>query len=146
MKRIVLELFESKLGWWFASFVIFSLTIKGWVSFILFSSALLSCILIFIYHQSDSLNDQQNKNISPLNKYRVLYALTFCLPILVVIITSLLKGEWRASNFDGPSRYLLGLLIFYVISHFRINITTALSVFIPLMPIATVLILPYSSD
>jgi len=143
MKRILLELFESKLGWWFASFVIFSLTIKGWVSFILFSSTLLGCILIFINHQSDSLNDQQNKNISPLIKYRFLYVVTFCLPILVVIITSLLKGEWHASNFDGPSRYLMGLLIFYVISHFRINITTALSVFIPLMPIATVLILPY---
>jgi len=67
----------------------------------------------------------------------------FPLPILAIIFTSLPKGNLIPTILISPHGALGVNNFFCVVSYFRINITFALSAFMPLMPIAALLMLPY---
>ena len=98
-----------------ALFPIFGLLVKGWVSAILFLSVLISVIYFFKKSKLKLITLIEEITHNKLNY--LLIVIPFSLPIGIVLISSLVKGhlEWR--DFDGPSRYLISLLVlFYLLS------------------------------
>jgi polyferredoxin len=94
-----------------AVFPIFGLLVKGWVSAILFLSVLIS--VIYFLKKSKLKLKTLREEITRSRLNYLLIVIPFSLPIGIVLISSLAKGylEWR--DFDGPSRYLLSLLVFF---------------------------------
>lgn len=123
-------------------FPIFGLLVKGWVSAILFLSVLISVIYFFKKSKLKLKTLREEITRSRLNY--LLIVIPFSLPIGIVLISSLAKGhlEWR--DFDGPSRYLLSLLVFFFLVSIKQSLEEWISYTVPLMPILTILIIDFT--
>ena len=130
------------LQWIVASYVIFTLIIKGWVSGIFILSCLFSTFL-FAFYKKNFYALKILKNDKTFFLLLSLVCVSFFSPVLVVLFTDTLKGNWTLSNYDGPVRYAFSALIFLFAYHFGKNMKTKVAFTFSLACIATLLLLPF---
>jgi O-antigen ligase len=130
-----------------SSFPVFSLTIKGWVSAVLFTSSFLAILLYF--HHKLCVKDESNirKELHQLPTIPKIYCYFFCLafflPLLSVMLSQFLIGDWVISRFDGPSRYIFSLLVFLVIFQMKTPIEKLFQYSFPVAALITLIASPY---
>lgn len=114
----------------------FSLLIKGWVSSCFFF-ALVICLYIIVKEYTK--NYYQFKNFFNNNNLNWLILLPLALPFTVIFFSSLVKDSFVPRIFDGPSRYLLSIIILLVLSYKKFSIKNMVINAISLMPTVTLI-------
>lgn len=107
-------------------------TIKGWASGVLYFSCLLSIALIFWGSKHDS-------NTPPNGLWPKLILMMLVLPLITVMLSAFLRGEWVWANFDSFSRFFIAAPIFYALYQNRILVIRQWQYFIPLGLIVTLM-------
>ncbi len=118
-----------------------SVLVKGWVSscFIL---ALLVCIYAVIKENSKD-RYCQFRNFFKKNRLNWLILFPLALPFFVVLFSSLINDSFILRNFDGPSRYLLSIIILFVLSYQRFSIKNMVINVIALTPLLTLIFINF---
>ena len=111
-------------------------TVKGWVSGLSFACAALAILII----SSHSLNPKENEQDVFWIK---LLLLMFTLPLLSVMLSSALRGEWIWANFDSASRFFIAAPIFYVVFRNKIKPTHQWQYLIPIGLVLTLTTIPF---
>jgi O-antigen ligase len=107
-------------------------TIKGWAGGVLYLSCALSIALIL-------QNSRKNTKV-PLNSlWPKLTLIMLVSPLIAVMLSSVLRGEWIWANFDSFSRFFIAAPIFFVLYRNRILVIQQWQYCIPLGLIATLL-------
>ncbi len=114
---------------------LFSLLIKGWVSACLFTALFIS--VLGLIEKTHSSNQTLLKNLIKDKNFFYLIAIPLSLPILVVFFTNIVKGHHEFADFDGPSRYIFGLIILIYLIKKDVQIGEKFIFPILLMPILT---------
>ena len=122
-------------------FPIFEILIKGWVSAILFLSIFIS-VIYFSIKSKFKLKTLIEKIKQNKSNYLLIIA-PFSLPVLIVIITSAVKGHFEWRELDGPSRYFLSLFVLFFLVNINESIKKWILYTIPSLPIATLLIINF---
>lgn len=130
-----------------ACFPLFSLFVKGWVSGILFFSALIAAILLLLPFCVRSFNLYRVKSdlfaADPLGRLSIFFILAFTLPLLSVFFGQLMQGNWNLARFDAPSRYLIAIPVFIAVARYRSLVPNTLNLAIPAATIITLVLIPY---
>jgi O-antigen ligase len=110
-------------------------TIKGWASGILFICATLSLVNIITYvGQPDDKGGVHQEKF-----WQILILLALTLPLISVMISSGLRGQWIWADFDAQSRFFMGALIFYAVLRNGLDPFRYLQYSIPVGLILTIL-------
>jgi O-antigen ligase len=109
-------------------------TVKGWASGILFACAALSLIKLI----AESMQSGQKQPVNHEKFWQALIFLTLVLPLISVIVSSGLRGEWIWADFDAQSRFFMGALIFYAVFRNGLNPFYYLQYSIPIGLILTI--------
>lgn len=129
------------------SFPLFSLAIKGWVSGVLFLSCALAVYLYFQEWISGPKGYQLRQDFQSLpyvpRLFLCLLCLIFFLPFLSVLLSQALLNDWSIARYDGPSRYIFSLLIFFAIFQFKTVVSILIPYAFPIAAIATFTFLPF---
>lgn len=129
------------------SFPIFSLIIRGWVSAILFTSSFFAVLICWFYRNlSDyqvNLTKSTKQSHAFLTTYPYILAVVFCLPLLSVALSQILNSSFNISRFDSPSRYIIALVIFFVILQYKNSAASLIEFIFPLSAFATFIFLPF---
>lgn len=130
-----------------AYFPLFSLIVKGWVSGILYFSALIATVLLLPPFYKHSFNHlKSNADLfsadSP-GRLSALFILVFTLPFFSVFFGQLIQGNWDLARFDGPSRYLIAIPVFIAIARYPSGVSRVLELAIPAATIVTLILIPY---
>ena len=113
---------------------VFLLTIAGWSSGILFTTFILSSMLLVVDYRRDvpvNLNDKS---------YVWCFSVTLALPVIAIFLSQLFGQDivWR--NYDGPARFLLCIPVFLILVKNKIDVLKVLTYSIPCSLFATVLL------
>lgn len=111
---------------------LFLFSIKGWASAILFIGSAIAMMLIFINRSNKTLDYKQSAWI-------ILIMVMFVLPLMAVMLSSALRGEWDWASFDSFSRFLLATPIFYIVYQNQIRVVNQWQYLIPASLILTLL-------
>jgi O-antigen ligase len=132
-QRTVSEKFLISL---LAIFPIGTMVVKGWMSGFLFATALISIALtIHIWR-----NRPAEVNI---NRWALAITLMLISPILAILISQAIRQDWIIRDYDGPSRFLLALPIFYVCWKKNFSLEKYWQYAIPTTLIVTLIALPF---
>lgn len=130
-----------------ACFPLFSLIVKGWVSGILFFSALIAAVLLLHPFCVRSFNPLRIKSdlfaADPLGRLSIFFIFAFTLPLLSVFFGQLMQGNWNLARFDAPSRYLIAMPVFIAVACHRSAVPRVLELSIPAATIVTLVLIPY---
>ena len=105
---------------------LFVLTLKGWASAVLFCAATLSLLQLW-------RGDLPGAKLLPAERaWAMALVMAFIAPIAAVGLSAFLRGDPSASQFDAPSRFLLGIPVFLYVLRGRIDATRWLRWLLPL--------------
>lgn len=119
-----------------------SLLIKGWASTCLFIAFAISFISLIGKDFPSTLLFL--KSLKKDKSLIFLVMIPLILPIVVVFLTSALKGNLSFRIFDGPSRYIFALIILIYLVKNKIQIQEKFIFGILLMPIVTLLLIDFT--
>lgn len=119
-----------------AIFPIGSMVVAGWVSGLLFVCAIISIALSVSYWR---------ENQAKSNNSRWAKAITLMLisPILAIFISQAIRQDWIIRDYDGPSRFLLALPIFFICWKKNFSLDKYWQYAIPATLIITLIALPF---
>ena len=107
-------------------------TVKGWASGLSFACAALAILIILSRPLNLKVNERDIFWIR-------LLLLMFALPLLSVMLSSALRGEWIWANFDSASRFFIAAPIFYIVFRNKIRPTHQWQYLIPIGLILTLI-------
>ena len=108
MFKNILDLKNDKLdNFLFLIFPLLFLVVKGWVNYIAVSFLLISLYKIIINYRFYFYKR---------SKYFYIFSFLITLPFLSELIIQILRPGFYSSSIDGPSRFLIGFLLFVTIS------------------------------
>ena len=119
-------------------FPLLTFSLKGWVNALNLLAGLLAMIILgWAWIERRPLLP----NAPRLRRWVVALLLAFTLPLLSVLVSQALRGEWSAPAYDAPARLLLGGLILLAVMQMQRSTAAALPVSIPLMQLITLALL-----
>jgi O-antigen ligase len=105
-------------------------TVRGWAGGVLYLSCMLSIVLIL-------RESRNNLQALPNGLWPKLIMMMLASPLVAVMLSSALRGEWIWANFDSFSRFFIAAPIFFALYQNRILVIKQWQYFIPLGLIAT---------
>lgn len=112
---------------------LFLITIRSWSSALLILGSLLS--FIFLMRQKFRSNNDSEAHLN----YRQLIVVTLLLPVIAVVISSILRGNYVWADYDSPSRFLVAIAIFLFAVRKQVNIASLLQYTAPTSLVLTLL-------
>jgi len=109
---------------------LFLVTISGWISAILFGSAVLS--LIYLVRQGDSGGSAWPRDLK-------LLSCALVLPVAAIFISSCFREKFSLRLFDSPSRFLIAIPILWFVVRDKFNTAKYLQYILPWTLIITVI-------
>lgn len=117
-----------------AIFPIGSMVVAGWVSGLLFVCAAISIVI--------TIKIWKSLPKETANRWAQLIALMLCSPILAILISQAFRQDWIIRDYDGPSRFLLALPIFFICWKKNFSLEKYWQYAIPATLIITLITLP----
>lgn len=137
-----MRLIDNRLGLFLlTSFPIFTLIIRGWTSALLFFCLAISLLYLAKSHclNYSVFREEFYKN----NRYLLLIALPFSIPVVSILLTSLAKQQFSWTDLDGPSRYIFATVFLLFLLRYKPAIEKYLIFSITLMPVVTTLLIHF---
>ena len=110
-------------------------TIRGWASGISFACAALALLIISMRILKARPHSEDHFWVS-------LLLITLMLPLLSVMLSSVIRGEWIWANFDSASRFFIAAPIFYVVFRNQLKPLHYWQYVIPISLILTAIAIP----
>jgi len=115
---------------------LFLVTVRSWSNAILILGALL-CLIDLLRHP---IRSELPLSITPFTvAAQRAFLATFFAPVLVIGVSSILRGHHNAADYDSASRFLLAILVFTWIQRHRLSAIHVLQFTIPIGLILTLL-------
>lgn len=111
---------------------LFLVTVKGWSSFILITSAFICFYHVFLRKNMNLINPNSKEN-------ETILKFVLSAPLVAILISSIIRNNFRLQDLDGPVRFVLVIPIYLYIKSKNINIARYFFIIIPLSLIITLI-------
>ena len=119
-----------------AIFPLGTMVIKGWMSGLLFACATLSIVLTINIRKFIIAEVYANR-------WSQATLLMLISPILAILISQAIRQEWIIQDYDGPSRFLIAIPIFFICWKKNFSLEKYWQYSIPATLIVTLVLLPF---
>jgi len=130
-----------------ACFPLLSLIVKGWVSGVLFFATVIALAMFIALGYKRMPSNMTSQpfflGVDSFGRLTTLFLVAFILPFLSVALGQLLQGSFDISRFDGPSRYLMAIIVFLAVVRFKTAVPLLLEYTIPAATIITLVLIPF---